>query len=85
MYGAFCVKMLARAGGGPVRSLGGWTAVKALPGKEEHIKGDERILGDGDFVLQFLDGCRQELERRYRIAVKGYDFDWLVSSIEGGR
>jgi REP element-mobilizing transposase RayT len=68
-------------GGGLVRSLGGWTAVKALRGKEERIKGDERILGDGNFVQEVLDGCRQELERRYRFAVKGYDFDWLVGYV----
>jgi len=37
-------------GGGLVRSLGGWKAVKALRGMGEKIKGDERILGDGDFV-----------------------------------
>ena len=32
-------------GGGLVRSLGGWTAVKALRGKGDRIKSDERILG----------------------------------------
>jgi hypothetical protein len=37
-------------GGGLIRSLGGWSAVKALRGMSERIKGDERILGDGSFV-----------------------------------
>jgi hypothetical protein len=40
-------------GGGLIRSLGGWDVVKKV-GKRgiERMKGDERILGDGDFVLQ---------------------------------
>jgi REP element-mobilizing transposase RayT len=37
-------------GGGLVRSAGGWAAVKALRKGFERIKGDERILGDGQFV-----------------------------------
>lgn len=41
-------------GGGLVRSLGGWEAVKAVRGSDERIKGDERILGDGDFVESVL-------------------------------
>ena len=39
-------------GGGLVRSLGGWKAIKVLRGVGERIKGDERILGDGDFVAE---------------------------------
>lgn len=64
-------------GGGLVCSQGGWTAVKALRGKANRIKGDERILGNSNFVQKVLQGCRQELERRYRFAVKGYGFGWL--------
>ncbi len=41
-------------GGGLVRSLGGWKAIKALRGIGERVKGDERILGDGDFVESIL-------------------------------
>lgn len=42
------------------------------------MKGDERILGDGNFVQEVLGGCQQELERRYRYQAKGHDFDWLA-------
>jgi hypothetical protein len=37
-------------GGGLIRSAGGWSAVKALRKSDTRMKGDERILGDGDFV-----------------------------------
>jgi hypothetical protein len=37
-------------GGGLIRSLGGWEAVKGARVKGERIKGDERILGNGAFV-----------------------------------
>jgi hypothetical protein len=68
-------------GGGLIRSLGGWTAAKAFRGKMDRIKGDERILGDGDFVQEVLEGCQQQLERRYHYQAKGYDFDWLVGYV----
>jgi hypothetical protein len=37
-------------GGGLVCSAGGWSVVKAMRRGLERIKGDERILGEGDFV-----------------------------------
>ena len=68
-------------GGGLVRSLGGWAAVKSMRGGAERIKGDERILGDGNFVQAVLENCQQELERRYRFQARGYDLDWLVGQV----
>jgi REP element-mobilizing transposase RayT len=68
-------------GGGLIRSLGGWVAAKAARGGQERIKGDERILGDGDFVKEVLESCRQQLERRYRYLAQGCDFDWLVDQV----
>jgi len=41
-------------GGGLIRSLGGWSAVKALRKAGAYMKGDERILGNGDFVENML-------------------------------
>jgi hypothetical protein len=37
-------------GGGLIRSVGGWDALKMLGKGKGHLKGDERILGDSDFV-----------------------------------
>lgn len=60
-------------GGGLIRSLGGWAFAKALRGTKDRIKGDERILGDGNFV--------QEVLESYHYQAKGYDFDWLVGQV----
>ena len=68
-------------GGGLIRSLGGWTAAKALRRMGERIKGDERILGKGNFVQEVLSTCREQLERRYRFRARGYGFDWLVEQV----
>ncbi len=54
-------------GGGLIRSLGGWDSAKALRGTKDQIKGDERILGDANFVQEVLESCEQQLERRYRL------------------
>jgi REP-associated tyrosine transposase len=68
-------------GGGLIRSLGGWSAVRALRGMSERIKGDERILGDGGFVEEVLNICQERFELRYCYHAKGYDFDWLVKRV----
>ena len=68
-------------GGGLIRSLGGWSAVKALRGRADRIKGDERILGDGDFVDSVLKLGQEQLERRYQYQSRGYDFEWLVDQV----
>jgi putative transposase len=68
-------------GGGLIRSQGGWKAVKALRGATARIKGDERILGDSDFIKEVLEKNQQQLERRYHYHSMGYDFDWLVSRV----
>jgi REP element-mobilizing transposase RayT len=68
-------------GGGLIRSLGGWSAVKAMRREDAYQKGDERILGDGDFVQEVLSAAAERLERRYRLAAEGYDFSRLVARV----
>jgi putative transposase len=67
-------------GGGLIRSQGGWSAVKAMRGRGEEEKGDERILGRGEFVDALLAQAEEkikrqlaprELERRARKIVEG--------------
>ena len=41
-------------GGGLLRSNGGWGVLKAMSKARIHLKGDERILGDSDFVKEVL-------------------------------
>ena len=86
-YNAFVKKGIADGrrpelvGGGLIRSAGGWSAVKAIRRGMERVKGDERILGDGDFVESVLKRAQERLSQRYELQAKGYDFDWLVSRV----
>jgi len=43
---------------------GGWEAIKTLRGVGARIRGDEPILGDGDFVETVLLASNESLERR---------------------
>jgi len=62
-------------GGGLTSSAGGWEAVKALRRSTNRMQGDERILSDGDFVEQVLKTSAEELERKYKLATQGFDFE----------
>lgn len=68
------------AGGGLIRSAGGWTAANVLRGVLR-MKGDERILGDGDFVEKVLKTSQEQMQRKYKLRTQGYDFDWLVKQV----
>jgi len=68
-------------GGGLLRSQGGWTGVKALRAAGTYQKGDERILGNGDFVSRVLAGAEEKLERKYRLAAVGYNLDRLIKRV----
>lgn len=68
-------------GGGLIRSAGGWSSVKSLRKMGEYQKGDERILGSGDFVEEALAQAEESLERRYRLKAKGYEFGKIVHRV----
>ncbi|KAF5415867.1 MAG: hypothetical protein C5S49_05325 [Candidatus Methanogaster sp.] len=68
-------------GGGLVRSAGGWDALKGLRKIKAYMKGDERILGDSDFVETVLKECQDEFDRRYLLKSGGYDFDTVVDRV----
>ena len=61
-------------GGGLIRSLGGWSELKKHQLKgPTRIKGDERILGDGNFVEEVLSLAEEKFNRKYELKSKGYD------------
>jgi hypothetical protein len=68
-------------GGGLIRSTGGWTALKALRKAKIYIKGDERILGDSDFVKRSLEQANEILERKYRVHTQGLDFKKIAQRV----
>ena len=83
-YRAFVQKGIADGkrddlvGGGLIRSIGGWAAVKALRKTDGCQKGDERILGDGDFVQSVISEAGEAWETRYRLAAEGLGLDELA-------
>jgi hypothetical protein len=46
-----------------------------------HLKGDERILGDSDFVGSVLKKADEVMERKYRLQALKYDFDKVVDRV----
>ena len=60
-------------GGGLLRSSGGWSSLRALGQARVHVKGDERILGESDFVEEVLAAQKERLERRYWLRSQGYN------------
>jgi plasmid maintenance system antidote protein VapI len=45
------------------------------------MKGDERILGEGDFVETVLKAAQKNLQRKYQLQAQGYSFDWSVGRV----
>ena len=68
-------------GGGLIRSIGGWAALAELRKSKVSIKGDERILGDSDFVRQSLKNADERLQRKYRLQSQGYDVNRIVNRV----
>lgn len=61
-------------GGGLIRSARGWNEIEKPRQARAYMKGDERILGDGDFVERVLQEADALLNRRFALKAKGYDF-----------
>jgi hypothetical protein len=69
-------------GGGLIRSLGGWKEVikYGLKG-QNHIKSDERILGESNFVNDILSQANEKFERKYELKRLGYDLNRVASRV----
>jgi len=68
-------------GGGLLRSIGGWKVLKGLRKAGIRVKGDERILGDSDFAENVLKAAEEELEQKYDLKARGYDFDRVAQRV----
>lgn len=69
-------------GGGLIRSLGGWSAVRDRRGKGNgHIKSDERILGESDFVETILARANERYTRQYALQRQGYGFRQVIERV----
>jgi putative transposase len=66
------------SGGGLIRSVGGWSAVKALRRNHTIQTSDERLLGDGAFVERVLREAKERREQRLRRKALGIDLDTVM-------
>jgi REP element-mobilizing transposase RayT len=55
-------------GGGLIRSLGGWSAVKAMRRSGDRELSDDRILGSGDFVERIIKEAEAKI--KYQLPLK---------------
>ena len=69
-------------GGGLIRSLGGWAEAKRLRLRgQDRVKGDQRILGDSDFVLDVLAEAGEKFDRYYELKSLGYDLNKVAARV----
>jgi hypothetical protein len=68
-------------GGGLIRSVGGWQALREYQTDGVRVKGDERILGGSDFVESVLQKANEELEQRTLLQATGPDLTQLIQRV----
>lgn len=69
------------AGGGLIRSAGGWEGLKQKREEGQYQRSDERILGDSDFVSAVLDKTQESLTKRQKLKSKGMDVDKIATRV----
>jgi putative transposase len=69
------------AGGGLIRSAGGWEKIALARRFGEHLKSDERILGDSDFVDEVLSAANERMESRCLCSQKGLDLEKVAQKV----
>jgi biotin operon repressor len=65
-------------GGGLRRSAGGWSGVFDLKRAKEAWRGDERVLGDGEFVDQVLKISEEGIVKKEKLKKEGWDINRAV-------
>jgi putative transposase len=68
-------------GGGLIRSVGGWASLIGNHREGLRVKGDERILGSSDFVLEALKKSGEEFEKSTLLKKQGIDFEVLLTKV----
>lgn len=67
------------SGGGLVRSSGGWEEVGRLRQEHKMRIGDERILGDPEFVMRALEEDQLDVESQSELHRRGWNLDRLIN------
>lgn len=68
-------------GGGLRRSLGGWQGVWEAKKANQRAMGDERILGDGEFVEATLKSFEERRRKRDEQSCRGWTLDKLAAEV----
>lgn len=69
------------AGGGLIRSAGGWECLKQKREEGQYQRSDERILGDSDFVSEVLEKTKESLTKSQKLKSKGMDVDKIAARV----
>ena len=69
------------AGGGLLRSAGGWEKIALARRFGEHLKSDERILGDSDFVEEVLRAAEERMESHCLCCQNGLDIEAVAQKV----
>jgi REP element-mobilizing transposase RayT len=68
------------AGGGLIRSIGGWSALSAMRSSHLRVISDERILGSSEFVESVLKHANEAYEKKTLAMAKGIGLDALIDA-----
>ena len=68
-------------GGGLLRSAGGWEQIILAHRYGEHLKSDERILGDSDFVERVLGMAQETLKDVVLQRKSEIDLEWVAQRV----
>ncbi|MDP8219292.1 MAG: transposase, partial [Candidatus Theseobacter exili] len=68
-------------GGGLRRSAGGWEGLLELKRNKTRWLGDERILGDGDFVNEVLELAEKKMEKTEKLKRDGWTLERIAKEV----
>ncbi len=66
------------AGGGLIRSVGGWEGLMQKTEEGRYQRSDERMLGDSDFVSDVLEKTKKSLTKIQKLKSIGMDLDKIA-------
>ncbi len=70
-------------GGGLRRSAGGWAGLLEKKKEKEYLRGDERILGESDFVERALKAAEENIKKTEKYKKQGWNIERLVKKVCG--
>jgi REP element-mobilizing transposase RayT len=68
-------------GGGLIRSLGGWSAVKAMRRSGDRELSDDRILGSGEFVERIIKEAEAKVKRQLPVKAQNQKIEKLITKL----